>query len=420
MLQEVMPFLSALVIGFLIGIERERSNGQSEKKAIFGARTFPLVALLGVLTAYLENQSLIIIFGIFICILVLSNHLKLGKDKESDPPKIGATTAVTVILTFALGYLANSNAHVAIILTVLVFGILAIRKYLHNFARSGINEKEMNAALTFLVSAFVILPLLPDDYIDPWQLIHPTRIWLLFVVIAGIEFLSYVILRQARPKQGLLITGLFGGLVSSTATTLSLAKRARENPKMTGVISGGIILADASSLCMQLIVLAVVAPKVAANLSLFLVVPLVVGVLCVTLLHLMFRHKNDESSVLIDLGNPISIKNTASFALMISAGLILVVLAQRWFGDAGVYLTSALGGAASLRAVTFSVSELANAGTIAVSVAALAIILAMATNMIVKLVLIQRAGGTKIFVSCALFFAVILTSSLAVFVFWMF
>lgn len=418
MFQEMIPFLSALAIGLLIGIERERSNSQGKLKAIFGARTMPLIALLGALTAHLENVSIVIIVGIFVCILTLSNHVGWNGTKKEDVSKIGATTAVAVVLTFILGYMANFNPHIAVILTILVFSILAIRKYLHSFARSGINEKEMNAVLTFLVSAFVILPLLPDDFIDPWELVHPTRIWLLFVLIAGIEFLSYIMLRQVRPKQGLLLTGLLGGFVSSTATTLSLAKRAKENPEMTGSISSGIVLAEIASLLIQLIVLVVIAPTVAVDLSPFLVIPLVVGILCAALMQIQLRYKGkEETPVSMDIGNPISIKSTLSFALMISAGLILIVLAQRWLGDIGVYVTSALGGAASLRAVTFSVSELASSGAIMVSVAATAIILAMASNMIVKLVLIQRAGGTKIFLVCALLFSIILASSIAVLVF---
>ncbi len=415
MFEEMMPFLTALMIGLLVGIERERSKSRQGEKAIFGVRTFPLIALLGVISAYLGSETLVVIIGVFVCILVLANHLDWIKNFNPDLSKVGATTAVAVVLTFLLGYLANSNGHIALILTVIVFGVLAIKKYLHNFAQSGITDKEMNAVLTFLVSAFVILPLLPNDFVDPWNLVHPTRIWLLFVIIAAIEFASYIALRQIGQKLGLLVVGLFGGFASATATTLTLARRVKDQPKTILLISSGIVLADVSSLLMQMVVLMVIAPEVSVSLMPFLGIPAIAGGLIALSVALYSRQKVKQNTIEINIENPISLKSTISFALMISAGLILIALAQRWFGDAGLYLTSALGGATSLRAVTFSVSELAASGEVLISVASVAIIIAMAANMIVKLIFIQRAGGVRLFMICSLFFAAILASSVAVY-----
>lgn len=415
MFEEMMPFLTALIIGLLVGIERERSKSQQGEKAIFGVRTFPLIALLGVVSAYLASEPLVVMTGIFVCILVLANHLHWIKELKPEISKIGATTAVAVVLTFLLGYLAHSNGHIALILTVIVFGLLAIRKNLHAFTQSGITDKEMNAVLTFLVSAFVILPLLPNDFVDPWNLVHPTRIWLLFVIIAAIEFASYIALRQIGQKLGLLVVGLFGGFASATATTLTLARRVKDQPKTILLVSSGIVLADVSSLLMQMVVLMVIAPEVSASLIPFLGIPAIVGGLIALLVALYSRQKVRQNTIEINIENPISLKSTISFALMISAGLILIALAQRWFGEVGLYLTSALGGATSLRTVTFSVSELAASGEVLISVASVAIIIAMAANMIMKLVFIQRAGGFKLFMICFLFFTAILASSVAVF-----
>lgn len=420
MFEEMMPFLTALMIGLLVGIERERSKSQQGEKAIFGVRTFPLIALLGVILAHLGSEALLIITGVFVCTMILANHLHWIKELNPEISKVGATTAVAVVLTFILGYMAYSNGHIALILTVIVFGFLAIKKGLHDFAQSGITEKEMNAVLTFLVSAFVILPLLPNEFIDPWNLVHPTRIWLLFVVIAGIEFASYITLRQMGAKLGLLITGLFGGFASATATTLTLARRVKEQPKAIWLIASGIILADVTSLLMQLVVLTIIAPEVFMSLALFLGIPALAGGIFAALIAIYSGQKVQENTIEMNIENPISIKSTISFALMITVGLILITLAQRWFGDIGLYLTSALGGAASLRVVTFSVSELAASGEILVSVASVAIIIAMATNMIMKLIFIQRAGGFKLFMICSLFFAAILASSVAVYMFYYF
>ncbi len=411
----MMPFLMALTIGLLVGIERERSKSQQGENAIFGVRTFPLIALLGVISAHLGSEAIVVIIGVFVCVLVLANHLHWIKALNPDIPKVGVTTSVAVVLTFLLGYLANSNGHIALVLTVIVFGVLAIKRYLHNFAQSGITDKEMNAVLTFLVSAFVILPLLPNEFIDPWNLIHPTRIWLLFVIIAAIEFASYLTLRQIGQNLGLLVVGLFGGFASATATTLTLARRVKEQPESILLISSGIVLADVSSLLMQMVVLMVIAPEVSGSLMLFLGAPAIVGGLIALLAALYSRQKGQQNTIEINIESPISLKSTVSFAVMISAGLIFITLSQRLFGDTGLYLTSALGGTTSLKAVTFSVSELAASGEILISTASVAIIVAMAANMIVKLIFIQRAGGLKLFTLCSLFFAAILASSVAVF-----
>ncbi len=322
---------------------------------------------------------------------------------------MGATTAVASLLTYVLGYLAQTDGRIAIIIAVLLFGFLSLKGRLDTFARTGITQPEMSAVLIFLLSAFVVLPLLPNHFVDPWELVHPTRIWMLFVLITSVEFVSYIALRQLGGKWGTLFSGLLGGAVSATATTLTLAKRIREQPESLLLISGGIILAEVSSLLIQVIVLGVIAPTVFSQLVLYLAIPTVIGISSVAGIIVFSRGKSSpEQSVELALNNPISFKSAFQFTLLISIGLILIALGARWLGEVGVYATSALGGMASLRVVTFSVSELTSSGEIQLAVAALAILIAMTTNMLVKLFIIFRAGRTKLFLVCSLFFTLML------------
>lgn len=406
MLNEMMPFLTALIAGLLIGIERERSKGHNEVTPIWGARTFPLLALTGVVVAFLNVPSLTIIIGIFVSLLILVGHVHWNR-KESIW-SVSATTAIAAILTFLLGFLAYTHNHISLILAVILFGFLALKARLHKFAQTGITQEEMRAALTFLISAFVILPLLPNDFIDPWQLIHPTRIWFLFVIIAGVEFSSYIVLRQLGTKWGLLITGLLGGFISATATTLSLAQRVKVQPDQVFLITSGIILAEVSSLLIQIVVLTVIAPSVASSLFLFLAIPALIGGISAISIAQWRQKAKSTSEVELKIKNPISLKRTATFALFISAGLILIALATRLFGEVGVYITSALGGAVSLRIVTFSASELASSGEILLQTASISILIAMMVNMLVKLGLVYKAGGSRLCFLCALFFSLML------------
>ena len=414
MLEQMMPFIAAVSLGLLIGIEREHANSSSGKETIIGARTFPLLALLGTLIAYMPTDNILpVIVTSFVAIMIFSNHVKITKKDIEN--KIGFTTAIAAMITFVLGGIAYTDSQIALTLAIILFGFLSIKSRLHNFARTGITKDEMSAALTFLVSAFVILPLLPNEFIDPWDLVHPRRIWLLFVLIAGVEFSSYIALKHLGARWGILTTGLLGGFVSATATTLSLSGRTNNKATPTAMVAAAIVLAEVSSLCVQLIILYSIAPDISLKLSPYLALPAIIGAALAFLIMIFYRRAKYIVEM-EELKNPISLKKTTGFAAIISLGLISIALMSRWFGEAGVYLTSALGGAASLRVVTFSVSELANSNTITIIVAAGAILLAMSVNMLIKLALIWKSGSKQLFYLCLLFFILMVSSGALIYV----
>ena len=417
MYSELSPFLTAIVIGLLIGIERERSKNKNGTASILGARTLPMIGLLGAIMASVPNMGVQVIISTFVCLVILVSEIRWKR--KFGQITIRSTSCIAALLIFVLGYLSFINAQLAIILGVLLFGILAVKSTLHDFARTGITKKEMSASLTFLVSAFVILPLLPNEFIDPWGLVQPTRIWLLFVLIAGVQFFSYIALRFIGNKWGTLLTGLFGGFVSATAATLSLALKVKDQPQATNMIAGGIIFAEVSSLIIQLFVVSIIITDISIQLLLLLGIPAAVGVVIALFLTIYSSttYSDGNEKIEVKVANPISLKSTLTFAFLISLGLIIIALAGRYLGTNAVYATSALGGLASLRVVTFSVSELLNSGEMLTSVAAISILLAMSTNMIVKLVIIKRAGSTKLFLISSICFMLMLASGF-IFHFW--
>jgi uncharacterized membrane protein (DUF4010 family) len=414
MYTELSPFLTAIIIGLLIGIERERSKNKNGNSSILGARTLPMIGLLGAIMASIPTLGIQFIISIFVCLVILFSEVKTNKD--SLQVNIRSTSSIASFLIFILGYLAYTNPKIAVILGVILFVILSVKNTLHNFATTSITKKEMSASLTFLLSAFVILPLLPNEFIDPWGLIQPTRIWFLFVLIAGVQFFSYIALRFVGNKWGILLTGLFGGFVTATATTLSLALKVREQPSTVKMITGGIILAEVSSLIIQLFVVSIIITDIPIKLLLLLGIPALVGVILAMIPSIILRPNISDSDdkINVNVENPISLKSTLSFALLISLGLVILVVAARYIGTTGVYLTSALGGFASLRVVTFSVSELVNSGEMLLSVASISILLAMSTNMIVKMIIIKRAGSTKLFLYSGICFSIMLLSGFIV------
>jgi uncharacterized membrane protein (DUF4010 family) len=416
MFNEVSPYLTAFVIGLLIGIERERSKNKEGLKSIMGVRTLPLIGLIGCLLASTNSFSFLWVISIFISLIIFVNEVHW--DKKTQKIVIGSTSAVASVIVFILGYLAYTNRQLAVILGVIVFMSLAIKNHLHSFARNKISQQEMSAAVTFLVSAFVILPLLPDDFIDPWGLIHPTRIWLLFVLIAGVQFFSYIALLTIGNKWGMLLSGLLGGFISSTATTMSLAMKAKKQPEIATFAASAIILAEVSSLLIQVLVLSVMISEISIKLSIVLAIPAGIGVIMALIFTKYVQKNTNLQNVEINLDNPISLKRTLIFAFLISLGLILIALAEKLVGEVGVYVTSALGGFASMRIVTFSVTELFNSDEIVLSVAVISILTAMIANILMKLAIIKRAGSSKVLYISILGFLPMIASGVLVYFFY--
>jgi uncharacterized membrane protein (DUF4010 family) len=224
-----------LAIGLLIGIERERSKGEGPTRAAAGVRTFAILGLTGAVAGMMGKVGLYIA-GIFISLAIVVSYVRTRRD---DP---GLTTEIAMLLTFLLGGLALSSPKTAGAIGVVVAILLASKRKLHAICRQWLSEAELQDLLTLLAAAFVVLPLLPDHAIDPWGAINPRRLWVLAVAIMSIATLGYLALRVFGTRFGLAIAGLASGFVSSTATVLTMAERAKLNPAgMPSVASAAIM-----------------------------------------------------------------------------------------------------------------------------------------------------------------------------------
>jgi uncharacterized membrane protein (DUF4010 family) len=398
MFETARPFLLAIAIGLLIGIERERAHADRHVRDPLGSRTFTLLALLGAVAAYVESQPFAIALTAFAAAIILAGYLRAPLGPEGSG--VGATTEVAAMVTFTLGYLARNQVALTVMLAVITLVVLALKPRIHHFAQAGLSSKEVSAALTFLVIAFVVLPLLPNRAVDPWGLFNPFRLWLLFALITGIGFGGYFAVRALGPGRGLAVAGLFGGFVSSTATTLSLAQKNREAPGLAGEVAVGIVLANVASAAAQLVVVAVANPDMVAGVLPVIGWPVAVGVLGAAgaVWHLGRTTSHVESASEFRVENPLALPSSAGFALALGVMLVATSAATRYFGAAGVLATSVVGGAADVHAVTLAVSTLAAAGTLKESGAVLAILVGFLANMVVKISLAGWAGGRKLLV----------------------
>jgi uncharacterized membrane protein (DUF4010 family) len=391
------PFLLALAIGLLIGIERERAKQDARTRDPLGSRTFTLLALLGAVAAHMDDRAIAVVLAVFTGAIVLAGYFRtrLGDDNEG----VGVTTEVAAMATFVLGYLARREAVLAVMLAVITLVVLALKPRIHQFARAGLTQKEVSAALTFLVIAFVVLPLLPDRPVDPWKLLNPARLWMLLVIIAGIGFGGYLAVRWLGPRIGLALAGLTAGLVSSTAATGVLAQKYREGGGSVTPPAAGIVLANVASAAAQLVVVAVIFPAMLPA-----VVPVIGAAIAVGAAAaagaVALAGRGVEAGTL-EMENPLALKPTIAFAAVLATVLVVTSAAARWFGSSGVQATALLGGTASAHAVTLAVSTLAAGGSLGVREAVLAVLLGFLSNMAVKLVLAWWVGGRRLLLAVA-------------------
>lgn len=393
MFQIAQPYLLALAIGLLVGIERERSKADTPNHAPLGSRTFTLLALLGALAGALESTVLVGVTAGFAAAIVLAGYFRTRLGPEGSG--VGATTEVAAMVTFVLGTMTHDRALLAAMLAVLMTVVLALKTRIHEFARAGVSEAELSAVLILAVLALVVLPLLPEHAVDPWGVIQPRSLWLVLVLLAVIQFGGYVLVRAFGAAWGLPLAGFTAGLVSSTAATLALSRKSREAEGIETPAAAGIVLANTASVLAQALIVIVVAPEMLRAALPVLGAAAVVGFLT-SAAAVYLAHRNGDRAGEMILTNPLALRSTALFASLLALVLVVMTVASRVFGSAGVLVTAAVGGTTDVHAVTLSLANLASTGELAFRTGTLGILVAFLSNMVVKLSLTLVAGDRRL------------------------
>ncbi|MCK9151160.1 MgtC/SapB family protein [Methanobacterium alcaliphilum] len=407
----LLKFVIALSIGALIGIERERKTKETE---FAGVRTFILIALFGIISAYLSTKVsyFVLIAFIGLSILVGLSYWVSTRDNGD----LGLTTEVAALLTFSLGALCywGDGYKLAPILAIIITSLLALKPSLHRMAQK-ISEKEMIDTLKFLIIAFVILPLLPDQSMGPWDVFNPYQVWLMVVFISGISYAGYIAMRFLGPERGVGITGIIGGLVSSTAVVTAMAARVRESETlMKAAVFAAVVASSMMFLRIFLEVLVInptIAPLLAAPM-------LVMGILGILLGVWVWRSsKIKEMDPKVKLENPFSLKPALIFGALFIAILFLSKIANIYFGSKGVYMASIISGIADVDAITISMALLAQNSTLSATTAVTAITLASISNTLVKFGIAFLLGTRSFGKNVGMLFAVIIAAGVIAVIF---
>jgi uncharacterized membrane protein (DUF4010 family) len=384
----IWSMLVAILAGTLIGLERERKR-ERVSTLFAGVRTFALIALLGgvagILAAPLGVAPLLLAFG------ALSALVALGYWRESAGDKLGATTGVAALVTFGLGVLAGLDAHVAALAgAVLVTGVLSLREELHGLA-GGLTRDDLLAVVRFAAVSLVVLPLVPDEAFGPWGVWNPRTIWLLVVLISGVSFAGYVAIQWVGAKRGIGLSGLLGGLASSTATTLSMAERTRDAPALAPTFAVGTLAASSVAGPRLLVLIGVVRP----SLLPYALVPIAAAFAVLTAIGLWVARRQRDDAGDMALTNPFELRPALQFAALFAVIALLVRAAQEWLGTSGVLAASALAGITQLDAIALSLAEQARGGLDPV-LAGRALGFAFAANGLFKAVLAWTVGGADL------------------------
>jgi uncharacterized membrane protein (DUF4010 family) len=407
-----LALATALAVGLLIGLEREQTKAARGASQLGGVRTYPIVALTGALATLLERTSmwvpLVALAGLF-ALVAISYAANIRRDQDH-----GMTTEVSVIGTYLLGALAASPGVVEPmsdrLLLVAAIGVamtflLSSKEWFHAIA-SRVSRADFYATVKFLIVAVIALPLLPDRDVGPLGAINPRTLGLLVVTISGLSFLGYVAMRWLGPRRGLLLGAALGGLVSSTAVTLSFARRAKDTPGLAPVAAGAIAIAWTIMLARVAVLVTLIDPPLLRPLALPLA--LMTAATLVGLL-LTFRRGQDHQGE-IAMKNPFELGGAIRVTLVFGVVLFASKAAIVYVGDRGLYLASALGGTTDVDAVTVSTAKLAR-GAIALDVATIAIVIGVAVNTLVKTALAWGIGGAALGKRVALTGALVLLTA---------
>lgn len=384
----------ALAIGLLIGIERGwKTRDLTEGARVAGVRTFGVMGLLGGLSALLSELASPLVLaaamlglGGFIAI----NHWFTVKQNQD----VGTTTLMAALAVFALGALAGfGQLAVAGATGVVLTLLLGLKPELHHVVER-MAHRELMAVLQLLLISVVLLPVLPDQGYGPFQALNPYRIWWMVVLIAGLSFLGYLAMRLVGATRGVLLTGLLGGMASSTATAINLARFGRHAPAdAQRLLAAGAVAAVATMYPRVLIVVAVVEPVMVPHLAAPLLLAAVVALGGVAW---RWRHGLEvEESEKLQPRNPFELGVALQFGVLLALVMLLARALQAWAGDAGLYALAAASGLGDVDAITLSLAAMLGDGEIGARVAVIGAVIGAAANTVVKPALVAVVGAPR-------------------------
>ncbi len=392
-LERLPAFAASLAIGLLMGLERERHPG-----AKAGLRTFALVALFGAASALLSEKTgspAILIVGLLLVgATIIAAY---ARDEEQHEP--GTTTVIALVVCYALAAMVWLGFRsLAVMLAIVTTSLLYFKAELRGITEK-LERRDLISILQFAVLTFIVLPILPDQDYGPYAALNPYQIWAVVVLISGVSLAGYVAMRMVGLRYGAPLLGVFGGLVSSTATTLVYARHGRAHEGLRSTAVTVIVLANLMLLVRLAILTAFISPALLRTL-----LPVLGGSLLLGMAGLAYGkawRAPDGALPTPDINNPTEIRTALTFAAIYAVVLLLAAWFSDIAGTAGLYAVALVSGLTDVDAITLSSLRLFNMGNLAGGQVATAVVLAIIANTVFKLGLVLVVGGRPLFGRCA-------------------
>ncbi len=371
----------AIGIGAIIGMQREHAALNEKVPGFAGIRTFVFVVLLGFmagLTYYLLSP--LVYFGILLSVAIVTGVSYWITAMKGD---IGATTEFTALIGFVLGTMAFLGIiELSLTITVLVVVFLSAKFKLHEIV-GKITTDELYDFIRFVVLALLIFPFLPDETFGPYDILNPREIGWVIILTSGLGLIGYILMKFLGAKKGILLSGIIGGLVSSTATTWVFAKKSKESEALSHNCATA-ILAASSIMIIRVLIWTFIFNKFFFNELFFIIFLVFMAAMGITLFLYFTKGKKEVFDTEIPKGKPLDLVGALVFGLIYTIILLVVSYANENLGERGILISSAVAGLSDIDAITISVSKLAGV-RLDLSIAAIAVLIATISNTLVKM-----------------------------------
>ncbi|HPS57735.1 MAG TPA: MgtC/SapB family protein [Spirochaetota bacterium] len=427
----IQPFIISLLLGALMGFERSVTTARSEDPdgdIIGGIRTYSLISLFGCISMFIDRNyrpGFLLVSMAAVVLLALAVYaISFYKFNER-----GLTTEVSILICYTVGVLVSQGMFIlSASITVIVVLVLYLKRYMETLS-GRITPEDMLAVIKFAIVSLVILPLFNPSVevvlgsvagglkvykmypgLESLVLFNPRNVWLMVVLISGIGFTGYVLIKILGSRKGIGLTGLLGGLVSSTATTLTFAKRSLTENRLALSCSLAVLLACSTMFPRVLVEVAIINSSLLPGLAVTLGTMAAAGfVLCFIIWRITGKEKTED----VPLANPFSIMPAVKFGLLYAAIVLITRFISITAGDSGVYIVSVLSGMTDVDAITLTMSNLSKNSPERMHQATVAITLAAFSNTILKFIMAFAIGSRNFRKGIAAGFGVILCSGIA-------
>lgn len=400
-------------LGLLVGLQREKTDHK-----VAGVRTFTLIALLGTMTGFItrefDNPYVLPVIGLCItAIFIMANYMRIVEEPK---PSVGQTTEVAILLMFVIGaYLVLGSRLIGVIVGGSLAILLYVKEILHDFI-DRLKDKHLSAIMTFVGISLVILPILPNKTFGPYKVLNPQNIWLMVVLIVGISILGYFIYKYLGKEKGMISNGILGGIISSTATTVSYSKTAKQNETLSKFSAFVILTAATVSIIRVVIEMGVVAPKNLKDLAgPFVVLFVLMALLSLNLFYKISGEKIDDE--MPEPKNVAQFKSALSFGVLYGLILLAVAFVKDQFGDSLLYIVSIIGGLVKKDAITLSLAYSVKHG-FDVALGWRLIMAGVLANFAFQMVLIVVLAGRRLAKTLTLYLSISIIAGICLILFW--